>query len=142
MEDVGTKDSLEKRITKQLFVLSEISEKLTLRLLQLEEKFDAYNDTQEGYAKHNSLTEDNLLKESEAKVKELRALLANESLNQQVSPEEEVAIEAANQEINQVNSHEDELSENNLLELTEDNTHDNLIEDVQYIDDPQMPLVS
>ena len=147
-------ESLEKRLSQQLHRFSELSEILTLRLLELEERLLALELTQTPKEIGNESIAHRLLSESEQTVLHLHDLLdtpkngesgmhvvadnladedsySNSEWEQSSDRTENVCLEE-NLEESEIALAEINASDDDALEEQE----------TQYVDDPQMPLLS
>ncbi len=149
--------SLEQRLSQQLHLLSQLSETLTLRLLELEEKLLRLEESHSFDFNVSKENTHNLLEESEGRVRNLQNLLALEknslgALDSQPDSSIETTFEErdllegiGNDEIeeqtdpaNQTQAEVTSLYQEDIDDFVDEN---NPIED-SYLDDSQMPLLS
>ncbi len=155
---LSTQSGFEQKLSKQLYRLSELSETLTLRLLDIEEKLLSLEQLQSRPLKDSRESTHSLLSESEERLKELQKLMEPSHDNFDLlesQPHAEVHNQTDMNEGNEVNSaykntfNSISLDSNNM-DLTEFASKKSLENDIpvdvelasEYIDDSEMPLLS
>ncbi len=142
---------IEQRFGQQLFRLSELTEMLTLRLLELEERLLKLEEVSNSPIDAKQEDTVHLLQESELRVKHLQSLLSPDGLEQKGVQDVSSGKESLNdfaQEGNISSSQEDasfELfeQEDSGIESQMNNPLDGEVSnETEYVDDPQMPLLS
>ena len=133
--------SFEHRLSQQLHSLSELSENLTLRILEIEERLSILENSQSVQQTCIADSTQKLLKESEERFNHLKNLLeihinADESLK--LVPDLEDPVLKSPSEVEGLSNESDVQSnlEVNHSELEEEN------DETQYLEDPQIPLMS
>lgn len=123
--------SVEQRLSKQLLCFSELSETLTLKLLEIEERLSNLEKTESLIRLDKDQLNEKILKDSQEKVMHLQTLLASKT-NVLESLDDTQVSGSLDQELqyNTGTSKEKEL-DNDVLPI-----------ETEYIDDEQMPLMS
>lgn len=141
------KASFEQRLGRQLHIFSELSEMLTLRLLDLEERFQALEAAQKSKKSSELDSTRELLINSEERVMHLQALL-NEG-QQDSNSLHFFDVKGGQAEKHLSDENIDSCSEASQKLYSEDEMReeDGPMEnegtvETEYIDDPQMPLLS
>ncbi len=126
------KGSFEQRLSQQLHVFSELSELLTLRILELEERCTALEKSKESEEDFKDDSASRLLEDSEQRVRHLQDLLdleKKEGLSLQV--------------IEGMSENKEEGSTFESSQSIGDNQEESFDElDAEYVDDSEMPLLS
>ena len=137
--------SLDARLIKQLHSLSQLSETLTLRLLEIEDKLSKLEKTQS--TNENLLPEycNKLLQDSEKKMQQITSLLdpqLSQTEKESNVIEMEVKEDPAKNDLECEEEAIDEIIQNSVEnQIEEEVIYDERI-DTEYVDDPQMPLLS
>ncbi len=129
--------SVEKRLGQQIYGLSELIECLTLRLLELEERLQNWENIQSSQDQQPEGLTKELLLESESKVKRLQRLL--EMSTDLLPPSHSVEDSKVQQDL-ELGTRIEDFEKEDLLD--ENNVEDQISVETEYIDDPQMPLLS
>ena len=145
--------SFDQHLSKQLHGFSELSEVLTLRVLDLEERLKALEEKGDLTDNKFEETSKSLLADSEKRVRHLTSLL-EESIEREpalhVLPNNSVDVEdsVSSTQCEDIDSSmrgiEDDLTEDDLTEdeLDSESLNSPEVVDTQYLDDPQIPLLS
>lgn len=145
--------SIDQRLSKQLHGFSELSEVLTLRVLDLEERLKVLEKSRDLHESPFEETSKSLLAESEERFRHLTALLEESGEKESalhVLPDNSVEKKelVPNVKCDDIDSSmrgiEVDLAENDLTEdeLDNEDLDSSEVMDTQYLDDPQMPLLS
>ncbi len=138
--------SLEQRLSQQLHLLSELSETLTMRILEIEERLLIFENEHKNMQNFNIADTADLLMKSEERVRNLQSLLQAENLGDNIEDinekKEELTLvkddgQATNNEA--INNSDQEVNE---FSDSPRQPEENPIMETYYEDDPQMPLIS
>ncbi len=147
-------ETFSKRLSQQLHDFSELSETLTLRILELEDRLTTIEANEFFSANAIEETTQKMFLESEQKIRHLQRLLI---VDKQSDGDSDLQLETSSQQLvendvvtdeefegteNIRSTHElisEDPSEEETFEVKTNLREDNLI-DTQYVDDPQMPL--
>ena len=141
--------SFDPRVIKQLHSLSQLSETLTLRVLEIEEKLRMLENAKSSPEDSLSDYSQQLLKDSEEKMQQISSLLdlqdsqdstlsnVIEMENKENTPENDFLAQTEEKCKNIQDSSEDQdcVGQENEVLYTE-------TIDTEYVDDPQIPLIS
>ncbi len=160
MELTKKDPSMEQRVTEQLHLFSELSETLTLRLLELEERFAALERSQSSTEKISDQNFQDLMRLTEEKLRGAQSLLTLQGPGQSDTKELSKDIDTnvvsyiAPSDLTNQGEQSEETSNPELasppLEPSLDegifeqqrSLDENGFVDTEYLDDPQMPLMS
>tara|TARA_B100000700_G_C14442885_1_gene577926 strand:+ start:103 stop:507 length:405 start_codon:yes stop_codon:yes gene_type:complete len=133
MKSLNSSSLFDSTLCNQLLKVSEITEKLTIRLLEVEEKLSVLEDLQrESIVNTNKLAAETI-KITDHKLSDIHSKLA------QISAENIAVKSNQGGEVFSTDSTDDLISCTNSVDSNFDN--ESHIE-TQYIDDPQMPMTS
>lgn len=158
MVDHQNRQDFEQRISKQLQGLSDVAETLTLRLLQLEEKFITLEDGMVLVEPSDLESTNLLLTDSHQRLQQLQALLDSSTdqskmdddsskslrlINQVVASEELPSLESPQSEETLIAAEKIQPQDTDEhLEELEDQDIRGELDETEYVDDPQMDLLS
>ncbi len=133
--------SFEKKLSQQLHWFSQLSETMTLRLLDIELRLSKLEANQRSHENSLDNSTKELLEESADVAKHLKNLLVVDSNKEKMIDNELIScmddIDKCHRDASDVN----ELSsfESKDIEIKEDESNNFL--ETEYIDDPQMPVI-
>ncbi len=139
--------SLDRDLIQQLHGLSELSETLTLRLLEIEERIESLEKAHTFSENETGFATQALLDESEEKVKHLQNLLEKQTNKTYPSQLSAVENEGINNEEQTFSEQVDNESRCEIVDSIDedseslDDRREGFVE-TEYLDDPQIPLLS